>query len=126
MRFVATAILALAAGTSCASAPIADAERPPALDCQSGPLHKTYGNTNWLVYGCSDSLSAVVVSDAGNPAAPFYFILYIKQDGSLKLYGEGTGKKSATQAAFDELKAMTSSDVASLVSQAKDVSAGGK
>jgi hypothetical protein len=126
MRFVATAILALVAGTSCASSPAADADRPPALDCQSGPLHKTYGNSDWLVYGCSDSLSAVVVSDASNPAAPFYFILYVKPDGSMHLYGEGTGKKSATQAAFEELETLTTLDVASLVSQAKVVSTGDK
>ena len=126
MRFVALAILALAAGTSCASTPAADAERLPALDCQSGPLHKTYGNSNWLVYGCSDSLSAIVVSDTDNPAMPFYFILYVKQDGTMKLYGEGNGEKSATQAAFNELKSLTSSDVASLVSQAKAVNIGGK
>ncbi|WP_177497776.1 hypothetical protein [Pseudomonas sp. Hp2] len=89
-------------------------------------MHKAYGNSNWLVYGCSDSLSAVVVSDADNPATPFYFIIYVKQDGSMKLYGEGTGKKSATQAAFDELKTLTSSDVALLVSQAKHINPGGK
>ncbi len=126
MRVLAIAILILAAGTSCASTPEADADRPPALDCQSGPLHKTYGNSNWLVYGCSDSRSAVVVSDAGNPAVPFYFILYVKPDGSMRLYGEGNGEKSATQPAFDELKTLTPPEVALLVSQAQAIGIGGK
>jgi hypothetical protein len=57
---------------------------------------------------------------------PFYFILYVKPDGSLQLYGEGNGKKAATQAAFDQLKTLKQPDVALLVSQAQAVGAGGK
>ncbi len=127
MRYLATAaILVFAASTSGGSASATDVKRPPALNCKSGPLHRTYGKSDWLVYGCSDSRSAVVVSDAGNPAAPFYFMLYVSPDGSMHLYGEGNGKKSATQAAFDELKTLTRSDIASLVSQAEAADASGK
>ena len=71
------------------------------------------------MYACDDSRSAIVVSDTGNPAMPFYFILYVKPDGSMRLYGEGTGKKSATQAAFEDLEKLTPDDVAGLVNQAK-------
>jgi hypothetical protein len=127
MRNIAlAAILVLTSDPSCASTPATDKEHPPALDCKSGPLHRTYGKSDWLVFGCSDSRSAVVVSDVGNPATPFYFILYVKPDGSMRLYGEDTGKKSATQAAFDEINTLKLSDVASLILQAQSVGAGGK
>ncbi|MFC5571570.1 hypothetical protein ACFPN1_16035 [Lysobacter yangpyeongensis] len=124
MRFLMTTFLALAASTSWAAAPT-EAERPPDLNCDVGPLHKTYGKTAWLVYACNDSRSVVIVSDKGNPALPFYFILYVNPDGDMQLHGEGTGKKSATQAAFDEIKTLTQTDVAGLVAQAQAVQAGG-
>ena len=48
-------------------------------------------------------------------------MLYVKPDGSMTLYGEGTGEKSATQAAYDELQKLTVDDVAALTDQAKSV-----
>jgi hypothetical protein len=124
MRFLMMIVLAVVASASWASTP-AEAERPPDLNCEIGPLHKTYGQTAWLVYACNDSRSIVIVSDKGNPALPFYFILYVKPDGDMQLHGEGTGKKSATQAAFDEIKKLSQTDVAGLVSQAQAVQASG-
>jgi hypothetical protein len=123
MRYLITAVLALAASVSCASTP-ADADRPPDLNCEVGPLHRTYGQTEWLVYACSDARSAVIVSAEGNPALPFYFIFYVKPSGDMQLHGEGTGKKSATQAAFDEIKDFTRTNIAELVAQAQAVQAG--
>ena len=120
MRFLAVATLCFVVNVSCAST-FQEADRPPALNCEIGPLHKTYGQTAWLVYACDDSRSVIAVSDTGNPAMPFYFILYVKPDGSMKLYGEGTGKKSATQAAFDELQTLSLADISALVDQAKSV-----
>ena len=120
VRFLAVATLLLMANTACASTS-QEADRPPPLKCEVGPLPKTYGQTAWLVYACDDSRSVVVVSDTGNPALPFYFMLYVKPDGSMTLYGEGTGNKSATQAAYDELQKLTVDDVAELTAQAKSV-----
>jgi hypothetical protein len=120
MRFLTFAALCVMANVSCAST-TQEADRPPALNCEIGPLHMTYGQTAWLVYACDDSRSIVVVSDTGNPAMPFYFILYVKPDGSMKLYGEGTGKKSATQPAFDDLKKLTVADISGLVDQANSI-----
>ena len=68
-----------------------------------GPVKKIYGKTQWLVYSCSDNKTVVVVSDTGNPAMPFYFTFYPKQ-GGYHLTGEGTGKKEATAAAFNDLE----------------------
>ena len=108
----------ISAASPAAAAPVDD-ERPPALNCEVGPLHRTYGKTDWLVYSCDDTRSVVVVSAEGNPAVPFYFIVYVKPDGAVKLYGEGNGDKSASQAAFDELKQLSQSEVAALVAQSR-------
>jgi len=98
-------------------------ERPPALNCEVGPVKKSFGGSPWLVYACGDSRSAVVVSDQGNPAMPFYFILYVNPDGKMRLYGEGTGSKSATQPAFDELRQLDQQGVAALVAEARSAAA---
>lgn len=79
------------------------------LDCSIGPLEKDFGGTPWTVYGCSDGRSVVVVSAAGNPAGPFYFMLYPEGD-TYRLVGEGTGDKRASQAAYDELSARLTAD----------------
>jgi hypothetical protein len=120
VRFLVLVTLCFMANVSCAATP-QEADRPPALNCEIGPLHKTYGQTAWLVYACDDSRSVVIVSDTGNPAMPFYFFFYVEPDGSMKLHGEGTGKKSATQAAFNDLEKLTLADVSGLVDQAKSV-----
>lgn len=121
VRFLTTVALLLT--TVASSAVSAEADRPPPLDCKVGPLHKTYGQTQWLVYACDDSRSVVVVSDKENPALPFYFIIYVKPNRDMHLYGEGSGKKAATQAAFDDLKKLAEIDVAVLVEQAQAIPA---
>src|ERR1700722_9045111 len=45
----------------------------PTLNCKIGPIENIYGGTKWLVYGCDDKASVVVVTAPGNPAMPFYF-----------------------------------------------------
>jgi hypothetical protein len=90
----------------------------PQLDCSTGPLTKTYGGTSWLVYACSDSKSVVVLASPGNPASPFYFML-TPQNGKRRLYGEGTGKKSATEPAFTELSKLSEEEIAELIASAK-------
>lgn len=122
------ASLVLVAGASCASdAPTTPAQPPkPKLSCTSGPLHKTYGGSEWLLYACDDSRSLVVVTQEGNPAAPFYFIFYVTPEGAMKLDGEGNGDQRASDAAFAELKVLSGSDVAALVAQAQDAARGGR
>ena len=122
MRNVMCSTLATLTLIGAAPAFAAD-QRPPALNCEVGPLKRSFGGSPWLVYACSDNRSAVVVSDQGNPATPFYFILYVKPDGEMKFYGEGTGAKSATQPAFDELRQLDQRGVAELVAEARSATA---
>jgi hypothetical protein len=124
MRYVLSVAFALIAGMSSASTPAdPDADRAPDLNCEVGPLPRTYGQTEWLVYACSDARSVAIVSAEGNPAFPFYFVFYVKESGEMNLHGEGTGKKAASQAAFDEIKDFTLADIAELVKQATAVHA---
>jgi len=53
----------------------------PQLNCNIGPVAKTYGRTQWLVYSCDDDRSVVIVSASGNPATPAYFMFSPREMG---------------------------------------------
>ena len=94
-------------------------QKPP-LDCQTGPITKTYGGTSWLVHSCDDGRTVVFLSAPGSPAFPFYFVLYPTEKGR-RIEGEGTGDKKATDAAVEELQRLSEADVAALIAQTKQV-----
>src|SRR5215510_9144467 len=85
------------------------------LVCKAGPLAKTYGATDWLVYGCNDEHSLVFVSAPGSRAFEFVFILHYKTNAKYQLYGEGNGEKAFTEAAFKEISTLTKADIDALV-----------
>lgn len=118
-RFAATIMMMILCLSGTALGQVSESPQA-SLDCGAGPLPKTYGGTPWLVYACSDGKSIVVVADAGNPGSPFYFMIYPK-DGERKLVGEGTGKKSVTDAAHKELAKLTEQDIANLIAAARQV-----
>ena len=111
-------VLATALLLACGSAQAQTKSPQPALDCGAGPLAKTYGGTQWLVYACSDNKSAVIVAAEGNPGMPFYFMSFPK-NGQRQLTGEGTGKKSVTDAAFKDLSKLSDQDVVALIAAAR-------
>jgi hypothetical protein len=80
------------------------------LQCEIGPLKKTYGKTSWLVYSCSDKTTLVIVSAPGNPAMPFYFSYHWKQ-GAYLLTGEGLGNQQFTSAALNELEKLSMAEI---------------
>jgi hypothetical protein len=92
----------------------------PNLKCFKGPLKRTYGGGPWLVYACDDGKSLVVVSDKGNAASPFYFMLS-PLSGSYHVDGEGTGSKSASDAAGDELSHLSAAQIEALIGAANTV-----
>jgi hypothetical protein len=81
--------------------------------CDVGPVTKVFGAVPWLVYSCNDATSLVLMSAPGSPASPFYFIFSL-EGGSYKLRGEGTGAKTATDAALKDLEALSASDIQAL------------
>ncbi|TZF90727.1 hypothetical protein [Cognatilysobacter lacus] len=99
-----------------AGSPASAAEQPE-LQCNLGPASERVGGNDWIVYGCADGKSVVVVAGAPNPAAPFVFIL-TPVGGQIELHGEGNGAKSATKPAYDQLSAMSVEDLAALYRKA--------
>ncbi|RIJ30316.1 hypothetical protein [Henriciella mobilis] len=88
------------------------------MSCETGPLERQFGNTDWIVYSCQDEVSLVIISAEGNPAMPFYFMFFPK-DGKYRLHGEGNGDKTYTEAAFEELKQLGSADIQQLIVSTK-------
>ncbi|MGB7654961.1 MAG: hypothetical protein WBL74_05725 [Novosphingobium sp.] len=113
LRLFAAPLLSLAAVSVQAEAPI-----PPPMKCETGPVQRKFGGTNWVVYSCDDGHSMVVISASGNPASPFYFVL-TPQDGTYKIYGEGNGSKAASDAAGAELGKLKQEDLAALLEETK-------
>ena len=93
------------------------AQGQEALTCNVGSLQRTFGGSSWIVHGCSDGKSLVVVSAADNPASPFYFVLLWNEgvpDHGYRVSGEGAGNRDASAAAFGELRAMTRQQIEAL------------
>lgn len=101
-----------------AGAEPASASARASISCDVGPVSRTYGGADWLVYSCNDAGSLVFVSAPGNPAMPFVFIYAFGEDG-YKLTGEGNGDKRFTQAAFEALAGLTDADRAELLRETR-------
>ncbi len=112
-RLIAALVLALSA-----AAAHAEPQAPAPLTCETGPVQRQFGGTDWLVYSCDDGRSMVVISASGNPASPFYFIL-TPLDGAYKIYGEGNGSKAASDAAGGDLARLQQDDLAKLLAETK-------
>lgn len=91
---------------------------PSGLNCKAGPVKKTFGKTQWLVYGCDDKHTLIVVAAPGNRAFPFYFVLSPAK-GGYHLTGEGTGDKAETDAAYRDLSTLSDRDIAALLAGTK-------
>ncbi len=103
------------------SAPVLSQALPqPTLTCNVGPVNKTFGQAQWLVYSCNDASTLIVVSGPGNPASPFYFSFSL-EGSSYHIRGEGTGSKPASDAAYNELQALSASAIRGLIEQTKHV-----
>jgi hypothetical protein len=89
---------------------------PVHLACNTGPVNKTYGGTKWQVYSCDDGQSLVVTAAPGSPAAPFYF-LFAHDSTGYDLRGEGTGNRTATDAAYKDLRALTAPAIRALIAE---------
>jgi len=89
------------------------------LQCKQGPIKKTYGTTDWLVYSCDDNRSVLIVAAPGSPAAPFYFMFAFTDETGYRLSGEGTGNTPASDAALDQLKTLSGEDIADLIGQTR-------
>ena len=117
-RFAWVAAL-LAAVLSAIVLPDAVAQGPsqPKLVCDRGPFStKTFGGTQWQIYGCTDNRSVAIVTAPGSPAIPFYFLLaWI--DGVYTVSGEGTGRRDLTAKAYSDIIKLTRPQIDALVKE---------
>lgn len=109
-----TLLLLVAASLLPISAQAASAA--PKLKCVTGPVAKQYGKTPWLVYGCDDGKSVLIVSAPANKKVRFHFTFVADEDG-YALHGEGQGDKKVTDATYQDLNSLSESDIAALVSE---------
>jgi hypothetical protein len=116
-RFVSLVGPALCGLAGSALSQVAASASAP-LDCGTGPVTKPFGGVPWLVYGCSDQRSVVLMSAPGSPAMPFYF-MFSASGSAHRLIGEGTGNKAATDRAYEELKLLSEAQIRQLFGQAK-------
>jgi hypothetical protein len=96
----------------------AGSETPVNLTCNVGPLNKTYGGSKWLVYSCNDNRSLVMVAIKGSPAAPFTFLFAPDKTG-YDVRGQGSGNRTATDAAYKELSVLSAADVRALIGETR-------
>jgi hypothetical protein len=117
----AAALLAAPIAASIATPALAAGETihiPMQLHCDAGPLDKTFGKTKWQVFSCNDDATMTIVAAPGNPSAPFYYMFYPRGKG-YQIRGEGTGRREATMAAFQEMVKLSPTDIAALIKQAQ-------
>jgi hypothetical protein len=100
------------------SCPLAALAQQAPLNCDVGPITRTFGGTQWLVYSCRDNRSMVVFSAPRNPAMPFYFMFSARPEG-YRLVGEGTGQKQFTEAALKDLSKLAEPDIIKLIAETK-------
>jgi hypothetical protein len=87
------------------------------IKCKAGPVDQSFGGTEWQVYACDDGRSVLTRAKGDNPAAPFYFIIAATEKGH-EIYGEGTGDKAASDAAYAALQKLDEAAIAKLYAQA--------
>ena len=92
---------------------------PGHLECNVGSVTERIGGNDWIVHGCADGKSVVVVAGPPNPASPFFFFLMPDGEG-IVLHGEGEGKKSASEPAYEQLKEMSAKDLTRLYQKAAE------
>ena len=95
------------------------------MQCEVGPVEKSFGGTKWTVYSCDDKKSLVIVSADGNPAMPYFFMIS-EIDGKLAIHGEGNGSKEASTAAGRDLEKLmvSENEIAALIAETLAVSKG--
>ncbi|HEX6614534.1 MAG TPA: hypothetical protein VF022_11775 [Rhodanobacteraceae bacterium] len=78
-------------------------------------MTRTYGGVSWLVYGCADKHSILVVSSHGTSE---YIMISPSHDG-VQVVSEGWSVGSAGDAAFAELKRMSARQLDELAAETR-------
>ena len=86
--------------------------------CITGPIIKTFGGSKWVVNSCADDRTLTLMAMKESPASPCFIVIAPAPDG-YSIDGRGKGDKQATQAAMDELGALSVEDIRALIAETK-------
>src|ERR1041384_6576015 len=110
-------IAALSSALAVSTDAFAQGPSQPKLLCDRGPVAiRTFGGTQWQIYGCNDNRSVAIVTAPGSPAIPFYFLL-AWVDGVYTVSGEGTGRRDLTAKAYNDLIKLNRQQIDALVNE---------
>lgn len=84
-----------------------------AYTCDRGPILRTYGGSEWAIYGCDDDISLIILRAKNRTASSSYF-MYTGRNGRYELSGSTSPK-----AVYDALAALTPEEWAALAAAAK-------
>ena len=108
----------LVAVLACLALP-AGAQTEP-MDCRVGPLTKTFGGSNWVVNSCTDGRTVILMATNDNPAFPCFIEIAPSTKG-YTINGRGKGDRQATNAAMDELGALSVADIHGMIDETKQL-----
>lgn len=97
----------------------ASAQTAP-MDCTVGPVIKTFGGSKWVVNSCADGRTVILMATNDSPAFPCFIKLAPSAEG-YDINGRGKGDKQATNAAMDELGALSVTDVHAMIDETKQL-----
>ena len=90
------------------------------MDCTVGPVIKTFGGSKWVVNSCSDGRTVILMATNDSPAFPCFIKIEPSTEG-YNINGRGKGDKQATNAAMDELGALSTADVHAMIDETKQI-----
>jgi hypothetical protein len=98
---------------------LASAQTAP-MDCTVGPVIKTFGGSKWVVNSCSDGRTVILMATDDSPAFPCFIEIAPSTQG-YSINGRGKGDKQATNAAMDELGALSVADIHGMIDETKQL-----
>lgn len=107
-----TAIVLLALSTALFSQP--SLAKP--ADCETGPISKTYGGSEWLVYGCHGNLRLFSAPDSKAGSA-MILVEWKSARQHYELSGLAAINRDQVKLALDDLRQLSESDVRALLEE---------
>jgi hypothetical protein len=86
--------------------------------CTIGPAVRYFANEKWFAYACSDDTTMVLMAAPGNSMSPAIFTFSLK-GVRYHITGAGQANRSAAQAAFQEIRTISTQGVKNLIEEAK-------
>jgi hypothetical protein len=89
----------------------------PDLTCETGPIVKTFGATQWKVYSCNEERHLMFVAVPGSAAGQVLFMVFW-ENGHWSVMDMGSGTRAAN-AAHSEIQSLSDADIMALIAETK-------